>query len=124
MSRPRQMSYGKFCEKAGQLVPFKLWLLAMTLLERNEEEAVQMNMLEDFENSHVKYLRRKFDQLDERRKEGMRYTAIEIEQLQIILSETIGLHQRLTWIEKFHGMSMAVSTKPLDFFVKSQEVSE
>jgi hypothetical protein len=69
---------------------------------------------EDWENFHVKNVHRKIMELEERRKEGMRYCELPIEQVQLLLSENIELHLRLKQIEQHLGV-MAMAANPLMF---------
>jgi hypothetical protein len=68
-----------------------------------------MNITNDRENFHVRHLIRTIEHLEElRTREGRRYFEIEIERYQQLLSECIGLHQRLTAIETIQAQAFAL----------------
>ena len=64
------------------------------------------SIMPEFENSHVRYLMRQIERLDERQREGRREICMDIQQAQQLYSELIGLHQRLTWMEKMQTYAL------------------
>lgn len=58
------------------------------------------NMLLPQEDYHIRWAKRRVEQLEERRQKGERYIETTIDDAQSLLLENIALHQRLDYMEK------------------------
>ena len=58
-------------------------------------------ILHDNNNFHINWLAKTIERLRERRSNGERDITVSIDQMEYMLCETIGLHQRLTMMEKY-----------------------